>query len=428
MSPSGNIFLLRHSSSRCFDLFLTRLKLFLFLFASVKLQSTAQRNCFSGELSRWFCEKTLRYSFAEPPRKFHPIIEPRRHLEPDMLPVLFLSLFGPATVHSAAVSLSPHLIMEAQLSPPPQNLSTATFDISPSLNSSRTLPVVDHRFTYSERFANLFLNKKSAYMNTVLALADLSTKGWTSKLAWEEQYSFVSYGDVIIRIHAGQNPSTLEYRHAIWGLYYAIRGTSANGFKACVSTLYWRQHVGARFEIIGYVSIIGESSVGIDRGTSGNATGEFLEPALPTQKVSPEPALTNLSTTTHNATSLATETTHIKVEISLLGKLIDIDAVFRTIYTAIIYLASMPQHQRIDEPGFIKDNISPTFLRWDSSYLTVQPAFEYRYAIAALADVVQYMYEQNQFEEARFVVYVYEIEVGRGLLYRTGPGGASSSD
>lgn len=338
-----------------------------------------------------------------------------------MLLVLFVSMLGSATVHSAAVTSSPRPINEAQLSPP-QSLSTNTFDIPPSLNDSHTLPFIDWRFTYSARFGDLFLDKRSAYINTLLALADLSTKGWTSILTWEEQYSFTSYGDVVIRLHASQNPSTLQYRYAIWGLYSAIRETSANGFKACVLTLYWTPRVGANSHVIGYVSIVGETSLGIG---SGNATEKFLELSFPgAQKVSLEPALTNLTNTTRNVTSLATETMHtpnVRIEIRPHGRALDIDAVFRIVYPAVVYLASKPQRQKVDEPGFIKDNVSPTFLRWDSSYLTAQPSFEYRYAIAALADLPIYMYEENQFEEVRFIVYVDEVEVGRGWLYERSP-------
>ena len=38
------------------------------------------------------------------------------------------------------------------------------------------------------------------------------------------------------------------------------------------------------------------------------------------------------------------------------------------------------------------------------------------------------MYEQNRFEEAKFVVYVDEIEVGRGWLYRRGVGAVSGAE
>ena len=334
-----------------------------------------------------------------------------------MLLVLCLSLLGSAAVHSAAVTSSPRLINEAHLLPP-HNLSTNAFDIPPSLNDSHTLPFIDPRFTYSVKFANLFLDKRSASINALLALADLSRQGWTSRLTWEEQYQFTSYGNVVIRIHARQNPSTLQYRHAIWGLYHTIRETSANKFKACVVTLYWTTHFGATSQVIGYVSIVGETSLGID---SGNATEDFPEIS---QELSPEPALTNRTNATYNFTSLATEITHmpnVQIKIIPLGQPLNIDAVFRILYPAVVYFASMPQRRSIDEPGFIKDDVSSTFLRWDSSYLTTQPCFEYRYAILALANVPIYMYEWNQFEEMRFIVYVDEVEVGRGWLYRRVP-------
>ncbi|KAL9133113.1 MAG: hypothetical protein Q9175_005709 [Cornicularia normoerica] len=335
-----------------------------------------------------------------------------------MLLILLISHFGLATVHSAAIIPPTHLINEAQISPPPRNLSTAAFDIPPSLNGSLTPIIIDPRFTYEQRFAHQTLDKMSAYMSTLLALADLSTKGWTSILRWEAQYSLFSYGDVTVRIHAAQNPSTLQYRYAIWGLYSAIGASSAHGFDACVLTLYWSPLVGRTRHVIGYVSILGGSSLGI---SSGNFTEESLGLALSTQVSPRERALSNLTTTPNDSVSLATETTdrkNLKVEISLQGKTLDIDSVFYTMNTGIVYLSSWPQSDRVKEPGLIKYDVSRTFLRWDSSYLTAWPSFEYRDAIAALARLPAYMYEQNRFGEARFRVYVDETEVGRGCLYQ----------
>lgn len=345
-----------------------------------------------------------------------------------MLLVRWISLFGLAIVRSAAITPSPHLIKETQPPPlGPRTKPTAASDIPPSLNRSFIPVVIDPRLTYDIKFANQFLDKKSAYMNTLLALADLSTKGWTPILRWESQYSFSDYGDVSILIHASQNPSTLQYRYAIWGLYLAILETSAKRFRACVLTLSWRPRVGERPYVIGYVSIVGGSPSGIG---SNNSTEDSLKLTFPTRVSSPDLALADSTTTFSNFTSLATEKTDIpdlNIDIRLLGKGLDIDGIFRTIYTGVVQLASRPQSQRVDEPGVIDDHTSRTFLRWDSSYLTVRPSFESRYLIAALAKLPVFMYGQNRFEDARFIVYVNEIEVGRGWLYRRGVGGVSNA-
>lgn len=344
-----------------------------------------------------------------------------------MLLISLISLLSLAIVRPAAITSSLHLIKEAQLSPS-RNLSTATVDFSPSPNSSLTSIIVDPRLTYDSKFAYQVLNENSAYMNTLLALADLSTKGWTSLLRWEEPYSSSSYRDVIIRIQASQNPSTLQWRHAIWGLYLAILETSANGFRECLLTLYWRSDISGMRQKLGIVYILRGSFLGID---SDNFTEGSLEPAPPTQAISPELALANFTTILNNSTSLATKVPDLanqKIEINLLGKPLDIDAIFHTIYKGLVYLASSPQSQRISQPGLIQDHVSHTLLRWDSSYLQVQPCFEYKYAIAALARLPGYMYEQNRFEDARFIVFVDEIEVGRGWLYRRGTRGVPSSE
>lgn len=344
-------------------------------------------------------------------------------MQRNMLLFLLISFLDLAPVHSAAITPPLHLLSEAQLSLPPRNSSTAAFEIQASPNNSLASMLIDPRFTYDRFFADHILDRKSAYMTTLLSLAELSTKGWTPTLKWDEQYSRSSYGDVTIRIRASQNPSTLQYRHAIWGLYSAIRETSANGFRACVLSLYWSSSVGEKPQILGYLSILGVSSLGI--GSDDSPEGSPKLP-LPTQTSSPILPRSNLTTTLNKSASLATGmniATNSKIEISLLDKLLDIDAIFHTIYAGVVYLASWPQSKRVDKPGYILDHLSRTALRWDSSYQTSTPYFEYRHVIMALARLPVYMYEQNRFEDARFIVYIDEIEVGRGWLYKKGVGG-----
>ena len=336
-----------------------------------------------------------------------------------MLYLFLTGLLGLATVHSAAITPPLHLV-EAQTPPFPQNLSTA----SPhSLNISPTT-LIDPRFTYERRWAEQTLDKKSAYMNTLLALADLSTRGWTTSLRWEASYSFFSYRDVTVLIHSSQNPSILQYRHAIWGVWLAIRESSANGFQACSLSLYWTSQIGGTRQILGYVSLFRGYPLTID---SANFTEESAQLAAATNVTAPEVVPANLKATLKEPITLTDQspgTDDLKIEISLPGKPLDIDAIFHTLYAAEVYLASWPQSKRVDSPGVIKDPVARTVLRWDSSYLTVQPTFEYRFVIAALARLPAYMYEQDRFREARFIVFVDEIEVGRGWLYASGSRGA----
>lgn len=331
---------------------------------------------------------------------------------------LLTGLLGLAAVPSATI-IPPLRVIEAQLPPSPQNFSIARLNIIPTLNLS-IIPQIDTRFTYEKRWAEQILDKKSAYMNTLLALADLSTRGWTTILRWEASYSFFSYRDVIVHIHSSHTPSILQYRHAIWGLWLAIRESSANGFRACSLILYWTPQIGGTRQELGYLSLLHGTRFSID---NTNSTEESLEPATATNVVTPDSVPTNLTTTLKSPTTLTNGKTivdNLKIEINLLEKPLAIDAIFHTLYAAEVYLASWPQSKRVDSPGVIRDPAFHTVLRWDSSYLTVQPTFEYRYVIAALARLPAYMYEQDQIREARFIVFVDEIEVGRGWLYANG--------
>ncbi len=344
--------------------------------------------------------------------------------------ILLIGLLDLATKSTAATVPSLYLVKENSSSTThPENLSLAGINNPSSLNSSlQHPPIVNPRFTYEARFVDQILDQKSAYLNTLVALSDLSTKGWTQRLRWEAIYSLSSYGDVTIRIHASQNPSSLEYRHAIWGLYSAIRATTANNFRACVLTLYWSPIWGKTRHVLGYVSILGPSSPSID---ASNSTEDALELLLPQLSVSPKATLAGSNHTVQYSTSLTIETadtTDVTMVINFENVPLKIDWVFQTIYTGLVYLASMPQSQAITEPGVVNDEASHTFLRWDCTHIEARPNFEYRFAIAALMTLPIYMYDMHQFQEARFTVYVDESEVGRGWLYRQAPGEASSVD
>ena len=342
-----------------------------------------------------------------------------------MLLSLLISLLGLATLHSAAAVLPDRLLTEVQISPSPGNLSTAAFDIAPSLNSSDTTIIIDPRFSYDPRFAYRILDRKSAYLTTVLALTDLSTKGWTSILRWEAQYSWASYGDVTIRIHATQNPSILQYRYAIWGLYSAIQESSIHGFSACVLNLYWRPIVGGTPHLMGYASIISETSPQLGSGSYTERSVGLTTPTQPSPRIV---AMSNLTTAANGSVSLNTgkvDRMDLNLEISFQGRPIDIDKVFHVVNTAIVYLSAWTQNGYISEPGVIKDDASRTFLRWDSTNIRAWPYLEYRHMIATLARLTAYMYEQNRFEAVRFILFVGDHEVGRGWLYEN-KGGTSS--
>ena len=352
-----------------------------------------------------------------------------RSMYPKMLLIGFICILGLTLSHSAAIDPSLQLINETSfLTADPRNRSLHAIDVADSLGGE-LFTNIDPRLTYEVHISNQILDEKSAYMNTLLALSDLSTKGWTRTLSFDSRYSFSSYGDITIRVHARRNPSDLQYRHAIWGLYRAIRETAAHGFRACVLSLYWSPILGMARHIIGYVTIVGNSPHSID---IGNSTEDAFELALPMQSTSLPPVLTNITTTGISSTTITNTTTGIKEDlklgINLSGKPLDISLVFNAVYSGIVSLASKPQYQGVTEPGFVEDPETRTFLRWDSTHLTARPYFEYRYAISAFQALAAYMYQQNQYFEARVTIFVDQVEVGRGWLYRNSIGEASGEE
>ena len=343
-----------------------------------------------------------------------------------MLLSLLTTLLNLTVIYSAAIDPTLHLVPETS----PSSLHLRNLSTSIPTNIDRDFPPnsIDQRFSYDRTLSHEILDKQSAYLNALLALADLSTKGWNTRLAWGSIYTCASYGDVTIRIHATHNPSSLMYRHAIWGLYFAIRESSANGFMACVLALYWSPILGGTRHILGYVSILGGSSMSMD---TSNFTEHTIDSAPFTQAMSPKSALTNLTTTNNSSISLTIEnagSNHLGITINPEKKPLSIDAIFHTIYSGVVDLASKPQDQRIGEPGFVQERAYRTFLRWDASYLFVQPAFLYQYAILAMTAVPVYMCDRKDFREVRFIVYVDAVEVGRGWLYKQGVGDVSNAD
>ena len=343
-----------------------------------------------------------------------------------MLLSLLISLLGLAIVHSTAAILPDRLSSGDKNPPSPGNLSAAGVDVPLSLNKSGTTITTDPRFSYVPKFAQLFLDKKSAYVTTVLALTDLSTKGWTTVLSSEAQYMWASYGDVTIRIHATGEPSVLQHRYAIWGLYSAIQESYAHGFRACVLSLYWSPIVGGTHHLMGYVSIISDTSLQLG---SGNYTERSVGLISPTHLLPPRVVVSDTTTAANGFVSLdagKVDGFNLRVEIRFEGRPINIDKVFRVVTTAIVYLSAKTQVAYISEPGVIKDDASRTYLRWDSTNLRAWPYMEYRHMIATLATLTTFMYEQDRFEDVRFILFVQEEEVGRGWLYGL-PGGTAST-
>lgn len=329
----------------------------------------------------------------------------------------FISLLGLAIVHSAAAVPPDRLLSQAEKSSSPGNLSTAGVDVARSLNRSVTAISTDPRFSYTSKFAELFLDKKSAYVTTVLALMDLSTKGWTSILSSEADYSWAHYGAVTIRIHATGNPSVLQYRYAIWGLYSAIQESYFHGFRACVLSLYWSPIVGGTRHLIGYVSIIGETSLQLG---SGNYTEKSVGLTSPTHPVPPPVAMLNATTAANGSISLdagKVDGMNLRVEVKWESRPINVDNIFRVVNMAIVYLSAQTQQGYVNKPGVIKDDASHTFLRWDSTNSRAWPHMEYRHMITTLATLTVYMYVEDRFEDVRFILFVNDEEVGRGWLY-----------
>ena len=339
-----------------------------------------------------------------------------------MLLLLLLNLFGLPVTHSAANPPGLHLVQETQFSPLQlRNLSSSSSNHANNVDSSLPQHDIDPRLSYVPLFASQTLDQKSAYLNTLLALADLSTMGWTERIGYESMYTFSQYGDVTIRIHASETPSSLQYRYAIWGLYYAIRAASTNKFRGTVLTLCWSPILGKSRHRIGYVSILSSSTSTIDFSDSNNDGLEQVVPTLGEPLQSTPAKLTNVSI--NNSTALELNSVFVpklSFNINLEDKPLDIDAVFQIFYAGIVHLASFKQSDPITQPGFVKNDIFRTFLRWDWSHRDIWPLFEYRHAIAALSVVPPYMYRHNQFVEVRFIVLVNGFEVGRGWLYKLG--------
>ena len=339
-----------------------------------------------------------------------------------MLLLLLLSILCLPVTHSAVTPSTLHLVHERHFSPRQfQNVSTPSSTFANNIDSSLPQNDIDPRFTYDRMFISQILDQKSAYLNTLLALADLSTKGWTERLGYESMYIFSKYGDVTIRIHASEKPSSLQYRYAIWGLYRAICEASAHKLQATVLTLYWSPILGGSRHRIGYVSILGASTPTIDIDSSNNDALEQVVPTNADSLQSTSARFTNVLVNNSTAVEInSVFSPKLSFNINLEKKRLDIGAVFQTFYAGIVHLASFNQSDPIMQPGFVKNDAFQIFLRWDWTHIDVKPLFEYQHAIAALSVIPPYMYRYDQFVEVRFIVLIDGVEVGRGWLYKMG--------
>ena len=332
---------------------------------------------------------------------------------------MLMSFLGCAMVDLA--SALPSLVPLNATSP--ENTTTAAVDIPLHLNSSVPGDTIDPRLTYSTKFGTRSLDRRSCYMNTLNALLDLPRRGWLRRIS-ETDYSLPGYSDIHIRLEAFEDSTLMQYRHAVWGLYLAIHEMMANQLKSCVLTLSWSFTVGGTPHVIGFVAIVGTYSSGI--GT-GNSTEDSLEvPQSPSQggSFNINDPFSVIFGNARNSSSSAAElkSQELRVDTTFItGAALTVDTVFHVVSAGIVLLASQPQDQAIQVPGYINDSPSGLCLRWDGSFRGAD--FLYRDAMIGLAALPVDMYAQDRFDPMRFVVYVDEMETGRGIIYKNWDGG-----
>lgn len=320
--------------------------------------------------------------------------------------------------HNGVVSLLIWMLLVAATSAYALALPTI---IALPQSPNASFPFVQHSGvkTVDSRFSALFqdgkedLSEKSVYMSVLKTLADMSRHDFNYRCPGG-RWSFSEYRDIEIVVEPAITSGTeFQWRFAIWGLYFAVRRVHYSNFVNCRTMLLWQGVQGT--ETVGFVYI--QKSPTSTAAISGSSA--FAQPG---SDLSPSPNISlsgddaNITFDGANISRLFSQE-NINLAIDVTGGRLSKWGAFFPIYSAIVALASFDQKMPI--PGIVtrdpQSNAKLNIEHW-AEPRTVPPYFVPRTAIVGLARIPKYMYQNNRFNEVRFVFEVDTKPVGYGYI------------
>lgn len=335
-----------------------------------------------------------------------------------MLSLLSLCFLGLTVVNSTVLYLPGHLPNGTELF----NLSGINATVSETghdatSNASSLGNAIDNHFrTVIDTFPEIGISGKSMYMNILKAMIQLSYSEGTHAYAGET-FSFRDYTNVKIRItRVISSSTTLQYRHAIWGLVKTAQFLTHNNIFTCSTvSLYWD---GSGVPVlIGTIEIFPDPLPDIAGSTK---LLHLIRIGQQAETPSNFSNVVNLTSIEYRETELATTTNagDFKVFIELQGQILSIKEVFMTLIFGLLHIASFSTEQIVND--FVV-NLSNSEFRYENygAPRRSPPFFTYRTAARALAYIPKYMFAQGRFEAATFVVEIGGVPVGTGYLRKS---------
>ena len=334
-----------------------------------------------------------------------------------MLSLLSLCLLGLTVVNSTVLYLPGHLRNGTELFDLSGTNATVTGADHDAASNASSLgnPIDKHFRTVIDTSPDIRINGKSTYMNILKAMIQLSYSEGTHTYAGET-FSFRDYTNVKIRItRVISSSTTLQYRHAVWGLFKTAQYLTHNSmFTRTVVSLYWD---GSGVPVqVGTIEIFPDPLPDIASSTKlPHLTRIGQQAESPSRSAN----LANFTSIEYRETDLATITDggNFKVFFEYQGQLLSIKEVFMALFFGLLHIASFSTEQIVDD--FVaRDWLSRTELLYENygGPRKSPPIFTYRVAARALAYIPRYMFARGRFEAATFVVEIGGIPVGTGYL------------
>lgn len=293
----------------------------------------------------------------------------------------------------------------------PYNASDSTFLFTPNDGPSE----IDSRLYAQNRMhPDERLNGKSTYMTVLKTMVSLSAYPYTSAYNGGT-FSFNAYTNVKIEITSIS--SAMQYRHAIMGLWRVIRMmTESPGFYSTESVIVWLESDYHPVQPLCTIAI---------RPVPDAATVEGGNPGGPVELTRRSATLARPHNTTNFSLVDFTDTDLTKPlgasKFNLLaefkGTTFSLPAVFMTIYTALVHVASNCATQKVQPFTKRYDTTGPEIeFQLYGEERSSPPYFQYQHAAKILGKLPEYMFTKRKFESLEFVLELAGVPVAHGFL------------
>ena len=303
--------------------------------------------------------------------------------------------------------------------------SNASIARPTSIISANSLSdVIDERLkTIYHIYPELPVNGTSLFMTVLKVMICLSFHEYKYPYAGGI-FSFKGFTNLKLQIES--TGASLQYRHAILGLYHSVRMMiESNRFMTLTSDLYWTESTGSVPNLVGDILITPDPLpvLAIEQNNQSLKIRRLVDrEAVQTLPLLPLNGsyLTAIGSNLNTSTISSLDAQDFKLFVELQGTTLPLSAIFVTFYTALIRIASAAAQQPFTA-RYEKARTELIIKAYDESRAPPR-TFRLEHVAQILEKLAKFMFDQRRFEGVVFVWEVAGVPVGQGELRAFGNG------